>query len=44
MSDEVLDQRVARLDKLKKMEEMGINAYPHIYTPTETAESLKPGS
>jgi len=40
MADEQLDQRVSRLEKLKKLEEMGINAYPHIYTPTETAKSL----
>jgi len=34
------EQRQVRLDKLKKLEAKGINAYPHIYKPTATSESL----
>ncbi len=35
-----LDQRAIRIEKLKKLEEMGINAYPHIYQPTDTSKEL----
>ena len=34
------EQRQVRLAKLKKLEDMGINAYPQIYRPTETSASL----
>jgi len=34
------EQRQIRLEKLKKMEEKGINAYPHTYKPTATSKSL----
>ena len=34
------EQRVVRLSKLQKLEEMGINAYPHIYRPTTNSEEL----
>ena len=34
------EQRQIRLEKLKKLEEKGINAYPHIYKPTATSKSL----
>lgn len=34
------EQRQIRLAKLKKLEEMGVNAYPHIYRPTMTSASL----
>lgn len=36
-----LDQRETRLEKLKKIEEKGLNAYPHIYRPDFTAEKLQ---
>ena len=35
-----LDQRSMRLEKLKKIEALGLNAYPHIYRPTFTSASL----
>ncbi len=35
-----LDQRNMRLEKLKKIEEKGLNAYPHIYRPTFNSASL----
>ena len=34
------EQRQIRLEKLKKLEEKGINAYPHTYKPTATSKSL----
>lgn len=34
------DQRQARLEKLKKLQSKGINAYPPIYRPTFTSASL----
>ena len=34
------EQRQIRLEKLRKLEAKGINAYPHIYKPTATSESL----
>ena len=34
------EQRQVRLKKLEKLTEMGINAYPQIYRPTDTAETL----
>ena len=34
------EQRQIRLEKLKKLEEKGINAYPHEYKPTATSKSL----
>ena len=34
------EQRRIRLEKLQKLEEKGINAYPHIYRPTATSKSL----
>ena len=34
------EQRQIRLEKLKKMEEKGINAYPHTYKPTATSKTL----
>ena len=34
------EQRAVRLGKLQKLEEMGINAYPHIYRPTTNSEQL----
>ena len=34
------EQRQVRLDKLSQLEAENINAYPHIYKPTETSESL----
>lgn len=34
------EQRQIRVAKLKTLEEKGINAYPHIYRPTATSESL----
>ncbi len=36
----VLDQRSIRLEKLKKLENLGINAYPHVYQPTDTSVDL----
>lgn len=35
-----MDQRSMRLEKLKKIEALGLNAYPHIYRPTFTSASL----
>lgn len=35
-----LDQRTVRLEKLKELEDLGLNAYPHIYHPTATSASL----
>ena len=35
-----LDQRSMRLEKLKKIEEKGINAYPHVYHPNFNSASL----
>ena len=35
-----LDQRLMRLEKLKKIEQKGINAYPHIYRPNFTSATL----
>ncbi|MBO5997198.1 MAG: lysine--tRNA ligase [Alphaproteobacteria bacterium] len=35
-----LDQRSMRLEKLKKIEEQGLNAYPHIYRPNFNSASL----
>ncbi len=35
-----LDQRSMRLEKLKKIEALGLNAYPHIYRPTFTSATL----
>ena len=34
------EQRQIRLDKLNKLQERGINAYPHDYKPTATSKSL----
>ncbi len=34
------EQRQVRLKKLEKLTEMGINAYPQIYRPTDTAQTL----
>ena len=34
------DQRAIRLEKLKKLENLGLNAYPHIYRPTDTSADL----
>ena len=35
-----LDQRSMRLEKLKRIESKGLNAYPHIYRPNFTSASL----
>ena len=35
-----LDQRAVRLEKLKKLESMGINAYPPVFNPDFTAKAL----
>ena len=35
-----LDPRSTRLEKLKKIEQAGINAYPHIYQPDFTSKTL----
>lgn len=35
-----LNQRSIRLEKLKKIESLGLNAYPHIYRPDFTAKAL----
>ena len=40
MTDEILDQKKARLDKLAALESKGINAYPQEYRPTYTSEAL----
>ncbi|MBP5160544.1 MAG: lysine--tRNA ligase [Alphaproteobacteria bacterium] len=40
MTDEILDQKKARLEKLAALEEKGINAYPHVYRPTFTSQAL----
>ncbi len=43
MTEEVncgLDQRAIRIEKLKKIENLGMNAYPHIYRPTHTSAAL----
>ena len=34
------EQRTIRLEKLKKLESLGLNAYPHIYQPTDTSADL----
>lgn len=34
------EQRQIRLEKLKKLEDMGLNAYPHCYKPNATSKSL----
>ncbi len=34
------EQRQIRMDKLQKLADKGINAYPHIYKPTATSKSL----
>ncbi len=34
------DQRTNRLEKLKKLEAKGLNAYPHIYTPDLTSVQM----
>lgn len=34
------EQREIRINKLKKLQEMGINPYPHIYNPTATSAVL----
>ena len=34
------EQRQVRLAKLQRLEEMGINAYPQIYRPTDTSKTL----
>ncbi|MBE6450284.1 MAG: lysine--tRNA ligase [Alphaproteobacteria bacterium] len=39
-NDTNLDQRLMRLEKLKKIEARGINAYPHIYRPNFTSATL----
>ena len=36
-----LDQRSVRINKLKSLEEKGINAYPQIYRPSATSQSLQ---
>jgi lysyl-tRNA synthetase class 2 len=36
-----LQQRQSRLDKLKQLEDMGINTYPHKYAPTHKASELQ---
>lgn len=43
MTEEIAgsEQRQVRLNKLKTLEEQGIDAYPHIYKPTATAEELE---
>ena len=40
MTDDILDQKKARLEKLAALENKGINAYPHVYQPTYTAQAL----
>ncbi len=41
MSDSNINQqKQARLDKLEKLEELNINAYPHIFKPTHKAVDL----
>ena len=35
-----LDPRSTRLEKLKKIEQLGLNAYPHIYQPDFTSKTL----
>ena len=40
MTDEILDQKKARLEKLAALEGKGLNAYPHEYRPTYTSQTL----
>ena len=40
MTDDILDQKKARLEKLAALEKKGINAYPQEYRPTYTAQAL----
>ena len=39
-NDTNLDKLLMRLEKLKKLEARGINAYPHIYRPNFTSATL----
>ena len=38
---EMNDQVKARLDKLTKFKEMGVNPYPHKFNRTHTSEDLR---
>ena len=41
MTEENTNPRSIRLQKLQKIEQLGINAYPHIYNPTINSKELE---
>ncbi len=43
MEQELNDQMIQRREKLKKLEEMGVVAYPYSFNPTHTSEQIKNG-